>query len=197
MEEDVWKKAKSNAANVMQNGGWVQWIHEGTGFATTQAERDLRIVWEALSGKKHCAVCMNLSGCCFPRNNMPEYPLHPNCHCKTEPIGAITATARCRESKVEGWIFNPLVPSGKKELFYEWGYSIIDKDWLISEYIRQGKEKYERGDFTLHKLNEYGQQINIIIELPRKDRIGTVTFTSGWMVYPNGVIELVTGFGRR
>lgn len=51
MEEDVWKKAKSNAANVMQNGGWVQWIHEGTGFATTQAERDLRIVWEALSGK--------------------------------------------------------------------------------------------------------------------------------------------------
>ena len=51
MEEDVWKKAKSNAANVMHNGGWVQWIHEGTGFATTQAERDLRIVWEALSGK--------------------------------------------------------------------------------------------------------------------------------------------------
>ena len=181
----------------MQSTDWVQWIHEGTGFATTQAEKDLRLVWEALSGKKHCAKCMNMSGCCFPRNNMPEYPLHPNCHCKVEPIGAIVATAESRRSKVEGWIFNPSKPNGKKQLFTDWGYSIMDLDWLLSEYNRQGKEKYERGEFTLHKLDEYGQQINIRIELPRKDKLGTVTFISGWMVCPNGVIKLVTAYGGK
>ena len=197
MEEDIWKRAKSNAANAIQNSDWVQWIHEGTRFATTQAEKDLRLVWEALTKKKHCAVCMNISGCCFPRNNKPEYPLHPDCHCKIKPIGNIVATAECRKSKIEEWIFNPDSPNGKKQLFEDWGYGIMDTDWLISEYIRQGKEKYERGEFSLHTLDDYGQRINIIIELPRKDKIGTVTLTSGWMVYPNGVIELVTAYGDK
>ena len=44
---------------------------------------------------------------------------------------------------------------------------------------------------------EQGQIINIKIDLPRKDKIGTVTFTSGWMVYPNGIIKLVTPYARR
>lgn len=94
------------------------------------------------------------------------------------------------------WVFAPSKPNGKK-LFEDWGYGIMDSEWLIAEYIRQGKEKYERGEFMLHKLDNYGQQINIEIKLPRKDKIGTVTFTSGWMVYPNGVIELVTGYGDK
>ena len=85
----------------------------------------------------------------------------------------------------------------EKKLFEDWGYGIMDSEWLIAEYIRQGKEKYERGEFMLHKLDNYGQQINIEIKLPRTDKIGTVTFTSGWMVYPNGVIELVTGYGDK
>lgn len=140
MEEDIWKKAKSNAADIMQSTDWVQWIHEGTGFATTQAEKDLRLVWEALSGKKHCAECMNMSGCCFPRNNMPKYSLHPNCHCKVVPIGAIVATAECRRSKIDGWIFNPSEPNGKKGLFEKIGYDIIDSKWIISETSDKAKK---------------------------------------------------------
>ena len=73
----------------------------------------------------------------------------------------------------------------------------MDPIWLIGEFIRQGKEKYERGEFTLHELKKQGQIINIKIDLPRKDKIGTVTFTSGWMVYPNGIIKLVTPYARR
>ncbi len=49
----------------------------------------------------------------------------------------------------------------------------------------------------MHTLDDYGQRINIIIELPRKDKIGTVTLTSGWMVYSNSVIELVTAYGDK
>ncbi len=71
----------------------------------------------------------------------------------------------------------------------------MDSQWLQREFERQAKEKYESGDFTLGKLDMYGQRINIEIELPRKDEIGTVKFISGWMVYPNGRIQLATPMG--
>ncbi len=47
----------------------------------------------------------------------------------------------------------------------------MDTDWLISEYIRQGKEKYERGKFSLHTLDDYGQRINIITAHQYNNRI--------------------------
>ncbi|MCI8596532.1 MAG: hypothetical protein HFE35_06950 [Clostridia bacterium] len=58
----------------------------------------------------------------------------------------------------------------------------------------RGKQKRNTKEdiFVLGELNDYGQRINIEIELPRKDRIGIVKFVSGWMVYPNGRIQLVT-----
>ena len=73
----------------------------------------------------------------------------------------------------------------------------MDSQWLKEEYCRQAQEKYAKGEFSLFKLNDYGQQINIKITLPRKDGSGSVTFESGWMVCPNGTIQLVTPFGGR
>ena len=195
MEEDIWKKAKSNAANVMKNAGWVQWIHEGTNPATTSVDKTMNIVLSLLSSGKHCAKCMNINGCCFPRNNMPEYPLHPNCHCKIVPIDKVWATAECPIEKFEDYIFDKIRNHGKKALFESWGYGKIDSVWLQQEFERQAKEKYESGNFTLGKLDRYGQRISIEIELPRKDRMGTVKFISGWMVYPNGVIKNATPMG--
>lgn len=63
----------------------------------------------------------------------------------------------------------------------------------------RGKQKRNTKEdiFVLGELNDYGQRINIEIELPRKDRIGIVKFVSGWMVYPNGRIQLVAPFARR
>ncbi len=195
MEEDIWKKAKSNAVNVMQNSGWVQWIHEGTNPAMTSTEKTFNIALSILSLGKHCAMCMNINGCCFPRNNMPEYPLHPNCHCKLMPIDRVWATAECPIGKFENYIFSPVENKGKKELFESWGYAKIDSTWLQQEFERQAREKYESGNFKLGKLDNHGQRINIEIELPRKDRIGTVKFISGWMVYPNGKIQNTTPYG--
>ena len=51
---------------------------------------------------------------------------------------------------------------------------------------RQAREKYIRGEYELGKLNLFGQRINIVIEIPRRDQEGIVSFTSGWMVKPNG-----------
>ncbi|MBO5105593.1 MAG: hypothetical protein J6C29_01700 [Clostridia bacterium] len=43
-------------------------------------------------------------------------------------------------------------------------------------------------------LDGNGQRINIIIKIPRKDKIGEVSFATGWMVYPNGKIKLNTPY---
>ena len=126
---------------------------------------------------------------------MPEYPLHPNCHCKLMPIDRVWATAECPIGKFENYIFSPVENKGKKELFESWGYAKIDSTWLQQEFERQAREKYESGNFKLGKLDNHGQRINIEIELPRKDRIGTVKFISGWMVYPNGKIQNTTPYG--
>lgn len=80
----------------------------------------------------------------------------------------------------------------KKKLFEKYGYSIINKKWLQKELCRLAQEKYAKGDFTLNKLDDFGQRINIEITLPNKKGNGTISFISGWMVCPNGTITNAT-----
>ena len=62
---------------------------------------------------------------------------------------------------------------------------------------RQAKEKYVAREYELGKLDIYGQRINIIIEIPRRDREGIVTFITGWMLEPNGKLKLNTPYGGK
>lgn len=39
--------------------------------------------------------------------------------------------------------------------------------------------------------------MDIMIELPRRDKVGMVTFVSGWMVEPNGKLKLNTPYGGK
>ena len=128
---------------------------------------------------------------------MPIYPHHRNCHCRLEPVTNINFKAECSIDKFANYIFDPVKNKGKKELFEDWGYDTMDSQWLTEEYCRQAQEKYASGDFALNKLSNYGQQINIEITLPMKNGTGSVTFVSGWMVCPNGTIQLVTPFAGR
>lgn len=148
-----------------------------------------------LSG--HCAACVNLNGCCFPKNNMPIYPHHQNCHCLLEPVTNINFKAECRLDKFTNYAFIPREKDDKKGWFEQLGYDIMDSQWLADEYCRQAQQKYANGDFKLHKLSDYGQQINIEVTIPRKDGSGSETFESAWMVYPNGTIQLITPLARR
>ena len=70
---------------------------------------------------------------------------------------------------------------------------LIDK----KEFEKQALEKYIKGQYTLGKLDQYGQRITITIELQRKDKDETVSFLSGWMVAPDGEIRLTTPLGGR
>lgn len=82
-------------------------------------------------------------------------------------------------------------------MFRSWGYSEADISFLIAEFEKQAYERYISGEYTLGKLNKDGQRISIRIELPRRDHEGTVSFETGWMVYPNGHIQLTTPYGGK
>ena len=134
------------------------------------------------------------TGCLFPEYNMPQKPLHPNCHCRTEKVNQASLSSDCPIVKFENYIFNESVISSKKALFIKWGYGIIDSQQLKAEFEKQALQKYAEGDFKLNKLDPYGQRITIAIVLPYKDKSDIVVFKSGWMVYPDGHIVLATPF---
>lgn len=82
-------------------------------------------------------------------------------------------------------------------MFDSWGYSIIDSEKLVQEFIKQAKLKYQCGEYNLGNIDAYGQRISIIITLPKKNDGGAVSFESGWMVYPDGEIVLTTPYGGK
>lgn len=82
-------------------------------------------------------------------------------------------------------------------MFESWGYSISDSKWLQKEIEKQSLEKYIAGDYILGKLNKEGQRISVRVEIPRKNSEETVSFITGWLVYPNGHIQLTTPYGGK
>lgn len=83
----------------------------------------------------------------------------------------------------------------QEELFKLWGYAVEDIPWLKAEIERQSLEKYLSGDYTLGKLDKNGQRINIRIVIERRDTGELVTFLSGWMARPNGLLQMTTPYG--
>ena len=53
----------------------------------------------------------------------------------------------------------------------------------------------KRGNYVLYKQNEYGQQINVTTNLLDKNTGKYIAIVVGWMVFPNGKIQLTTPFG--
>ena len=68
---------------------------------------------------------------------------------------------------------------------------------MQSEINKQGLEKYILGDYEIGSLDEYGQRMSIRVEIPRKDQEGIVSFITGWMVRPDGHIQLATPYGGK
>ena len=163
---------------------WVKWIHEPSGIF-------------------HCITCLQLDGCWFARDHAPIWPHHDRCHCRLEAIDYLVvlmnASTYSDYSKFDPYLFNTTgtYPHTKEKLFKEWGYTVHDAKWLQAEMERQAREKYIAGEYELGKLDVFGQRINITIEIPRKDKAGTVTFVSGWMVEPNGKLKLNTPYGGK
>ena len=120
--------------------------------------------------------------------------MHPNCHCYTINISQPDIKSECSIEKFTNYVFTPSLINDKKQLFELWGYSIIDSQYLQQEFINQAKLAYSIGEYELGK---YGQRINIVIKLKRKNTNEYVSFIFGWMVYPNGKIILNTPYGGK
>ena len=163
---------------------WVRWTHHP-------------------EGKTHCDECLKLDGCWFLESKAPKWPHHPFCHCTLDPIdyaSVLTLAATYSDySKYDPYLFDPdnAYKHGKNRAFESWGYTVADARWLQAEIEKQALEKYTAGEYTLGKLNKYGQRINIEVTIPRKDRMGNVSFTTGWMVKPDGKLKLNTPYGGK
>ena len=77
--------------------------------------------------------------------------------------------------------------------FENWGIKYWSKTAEFEEYMNA----HQLAKFQLSNRPVFGQRINIVIEIPRKDEEGTVSFVSGWMVEPNGKLKLNTPYGGK
>lgn len=193
------EEARQKVLQMLENDNWIQWVHEGTKPATTNALKTINKIAN-VSLSSHCSRCLNLNGCLFIKANKPDLQLHPGCHCQTinvsAPIAGITAIADCDIRKFTEYIFHPVGNNGKKALFEAWGYDIMDSEFLQTEFIKQAQEQYAKGKYDLGKLDENGQRITITITLLRSNE-QEINFKSGWMVYPDGIIKLTTPYGGK
>jgi filamentous hemagglutinin len=72
--------------------------------------------------------------------------------------------------------------TSKAPVFEAGGYSAADSLDLSAEYAQQAADKYLSGDFTLGKADQWGQRINIRIELPGQGGGSPLSVNSGWMI---------------
>ncbi len=109
------------------------------------------------------------------------------------------SSAESAYSKYDPYLFNTegKYTHTKEVLFKEWGYTVTDAEWLQNEIEKQTLEKYINEDYKLGRLNDTGQRISTKVEIPRKNSSEMVKFTTGWMVYPNGHIQLTTPYGGK
>ena len=172
------------ARKSIDNASWVKWVHHS-------------------QGPNCCQECLKLDGCLFLETKAPIWPHHPNCHCTLDPVDysmvLLVASVHCDFGKFDPYLFNTQGrhPHGKEKLFHDWGYTVADARWLQTEMEKQAREKYLAGDYKLGKLNKEGQRISILIEIPRRNGDGTVSFISGWMVRPDGLLRLITPYGGK
>lgn len=178
-----WNAPLESTKNVWEYA-WVKWVHH-------------------INGIIHCIDCLQLDRCYFALINSPACPQHEKCHCELESIDYSVvqrnAAAISSFSKFDPYLFNTngLYFHGKDKLFAEWGYTAADAHWLQEEMERQARLNYISGNYRLGRLDIFGQRINITIEIPRKNGLGTVTFVSGWMVEPGGKLKLNTPYGGK
>jgi hypothetical protein len=98
--------------------------------------------------------------------------------------------------KFADYVFKEGATHGKAAPFEKLGYNKENSADLARMWEQQGNAKYEAGEYTLGKADQYGQRINIEIEVPGVgDAAGQMSYMkSGWMIQPDGSIKLNTPF---
>ncbi len=100
-------------------------------------------------------------------------------------------------AKFRDYIFKPGATHGKDHVFRSLGYDQVDAAQLAAIFEQQATDKYALQEFSLGRLDEYGQRINIEIQLDGKGGLSSRKsyIISGWMIQSDGSITLNTPFG--
>lgn len=189
----IFENIKEVDGKIMDTG-WVQWRH----FLIPNYPDWLRLFMRILAViSRHCLICTALSGCYFKNNKHPEYPHHDFCDCLLVDLKSKQNkfSAYCDIAKFTNYIFSDKYQNGKRTLFEDLGYNENDSYALKEEFERQAAEAYSKGEYSLHNLDIYGQNINIDIYLSGNGKF--YCLKSGWKVYPEGYIVCNTPYGGR
>lgn len=63
---NVFENIRDKVFSLFDKKGWVKWTHKGTMPAYSQSDREANIKYASKSN--HCGKCLNINGCCFPKN---------------------------------------------------------------------------------------------------------------------------------
>jgi filamentous hemagglutinin len=94
------------------------------------------------------------------------------------------------------YIFKEGADHGKDVVFRGLGYGKEHTDDLVRIFQEQANRKFASGEYTLGKLDNWGQRIEIEINLLGiGDAAGkSSSIRSGWMINADGTISLNTPF---
>ncbi|HKS23398.1 MAG TPA: Ig-like domain-containing protein [Thermoanaerobaculia bacterium] len=108
-----------------------------------------------------------------------------------QPVRAVAAP-----EKFSNYVFKKGAKHGKAKIFEALGYDVGDTAELVRIYEEQATAKYNAREFTLGVKDQWGQRVDIVIELHGKGAAsGEVRqIISGWMVRDNNTITLNTPF---
>ncbi len=111
-------------------------------------------------------------------------------------LSQLATKATAPVEKFSQYIFKEGATHGKDVVFKGLGYGAEDSAQLAKLWEQQAAAKYAKGEYTLGKLDQYGQRINITIDVPGVGAAAgkSSSMTSGWMVKPDGTITLNTPF---
>ena len=187
----VFDKAAEKLLHLSKNdaNAWVKRINDSSKdirFCKGQAAED--------SVTRTCALCVALNRTIFKKNNKPEY-FHPHCKCEWKQIELREVTLDFPIEKITQYL---LVHPSKSKLMNSWGYTMEDAQEIYNTIAENAKNQYLNGEYTLGRLNENGQRIEIKCILNgKKDKSGqTYRFITGWMVYPNGMLHNNTPYAK-
>ena len=127
---------------------------------------------------------------------MTSLPAFANAVKNASGAGDAAKTVKADVRKFSEYIFKEGSASGKEVVFKNLGYSSKDSELLTKIYKEQASVKYASGNYTLGTLDNFGQRINIEIELPGVGSAAGKTsyINSGWMIKADGSISLNTPF---
>ena len=132
-----------------------------------------------------------------PAPDAPSTPSsQPSSNPQTAALPSNVAQASVDPRKFTDYIFKEGDPTGKGAAFRQLGYDNVNSPELVKMWEKQAADKYAKGEFNLGNKDQYGQRIDIEIEVPGiGDKAGSTSYMkSGWMIQADGSIKLNTPF---